>query len=492
MPDKKFYITTTIPYVNAPPHIGHAFEFVQSDAIARYRRANGDEVYFLSGADENAIKNVRAAEAAGISVQKFVDQNTEAFRSLLGVLNISIDQFIRTTEMRHKEGAQALWRATKNDIYEKEYRGLYCVGCELFYRKEELNEKGECEEHPGKKIEIVEEKNYFFRLSKYESWLKEVITQGNVRIVPEKWKNEVLSFIGQGLEDFSVSRPADRSNGWGVPVPGDESQRMYVWFDALSNYVTALGYPDTDAELYKRYWGSDGVRLHVLGKGVSRFHAIYWLAMLKSAGLPLPTNELIHGYVTTYGAKMSKTVGNVVDPSELVKKYGVDAVRYFLLREIPTMDDGDFSEEKFRLRYNADLANGLGNFTARVLALAERDANIPMPADKEVIAEIEKTKEIIAKKIDEFKLHEAVAAVWGLITFGDRYLNETAPWKMEDEKKRAEVVGSLLLVLEAVGGFVEPFLPAAGEKIKNAVVHEGDTFRTEKIALLFPRLEKGI
>jgi methionyl-tRNA synthetase len=242
----------------------------------------------------------------------------------------------------------------------------------LFYKPEELNGAGECHEHPGKKLEVVEEENYFFRLSRYADWLRDLITSGTLRIVPETRKNEMLSLIGRGLEDFSISRPVERSKHWGVPVPGDELQTIYVWYDALANYITALGYPKADAPHYRAFWAEGGKRLHVIGKGISRFHAVYWPAMLKSAGLPLPTEEFIHGYVTVEGEKISKTVGNVVDPFALVEKYGVDPVRYYLLREIPAYGDGDFGVKKFEERYHADLANGLGNFMARVLTLAAR------------------------------------------------------------------------------------------------------------------------
>jgi methionyl-tRNA synthetase len=287
-----------------------------------------------------------------------------------------IQAVLRTTEERHIKGAQALWSATKSeDIYKKKYEGLYCVGCEQFYKAEELDEKGECFEHPGKKPEVVEEENYFFRLSSYGPWLKDLLSSGKLKLVPESRKNELLSLIEQGLEDFSISRPAVRSKGWGVPVPGDPSQTIYVWYDALANYITALGYPNAEAPLYKKFWAEGDTRFHILGKGVSRFHAIYWPAMLKSANLVLPNEEFIHGYITIDGKKISKSLGNVVDPLVVAKKYGVDAVRYYLLREIPTADDGDFSEEKLLRRYNSDLANGLGNFVARVLTLVEKLPN---------------------------------------------------------------------------------------------------------------------
>ncbi len=487
----KFYITTTIPYVNAPPHLGHALEFVQADVIARSRRAAKDEVYFLSGTDDNAIKNVQAAESAGVPADEFVSRNSETFKRLLAALNISTDQFIRTTEERHKVGAQALWAATKpEDIYKKTYEGLYCTGCELFYKPEELNEKGECLEHPGRKLELVKEENYFFKLSKYGTWLHELVEGGEMEIVPDSRKNEVLAFIDRGLEDFSISRPVSRSKGWGVPVPGDPSQTIYVWYDALANYITALGYPDVNAQLYRTFWSENKHnRLHVLGKGVSRFHAIYWPAMLKSAGLPVPTKEFIHGYITVNGEKISKTLGNVVDPFAVVQKYGVDAVRYYLLREIPAYDDGDFGDEEFKNRYNSDLANGLGNFAARVLTLGAGLGKIPegLKPDAEISGYIEKTKKAVSEKTEDFKFHEALAAIWDLLSFGDSYVNKTAPWGIKDSKEKVQTVFNLVVILDNVAALLRPFLPGTAEKITGCINWDGE-LRVEKGKILFPRI----
>ena len=476
----KFYLTTTIPYVNAAPHIGHALEFVQADVIARYKRSRGDEVYFLSGSDDNAIKNVQAAEEAGVDVKKFVEQNSKIFEDLLLKLNVSTDQFIRTTEDRHKKGAQALWEATdKNYIYKKTYKGLYCVGCELFYKEEELNEKGECHEHEGKQLEEIEEENYFFKLSEFGPWLKELIESDKLKIIPATRKKETLSFIKQGLEDFSISRPVARSKNWGVQVPGDDSQTIYVWYDALANYITALGYPDERAELYEKFWAKNENRAHILGKGVSRFHAVYWPAMLKAANLPIPTLEFVHGYVTADGKKMSKSLGNVIDPFELVDKYGVDVVRYFFLREIPAAEDGDFSYEKFETRYNADLAGGLGNLVARVLSMAEK-AGVKAPdavSNKELKKAIETAKKDIEKALDEFRFNGALEAVWGLIHRSDRYIEQERPW--EDGKE--EVVSDLLFVIKEIAELLEVFLPETSEKIQAQL-------KQKKGETLFPRL----
>ena len=364
---KKFYVTTSIPYVNAAPHIGHALEFVQADVIARYHRLLNQDVHFLSGTDDNALKNVQAAEEKKIPIVEFVKENSGKFYQLKSGLNLSFDDFIGTSEKRHFEGAQAFWQACKKeDIYKKKYRGLYCVGCETFYTAKDLV-GGKCPEHKTKP-EVVEEENYFFRLSKYQDWLENLIASDQLKIIPETRKNEVLSFIHRGLEDFSISRSKKRAHGWGIPVPGNPEQIIYVWFDALANYITALDWQN-NKKLYQKYWPAD---VHVIGKGIIRFHAVYWPVMLKSAGIDLPKQEFVHGYVTTEGQKISKSLGNVIDPFDLVKKYSIDPVRYYLLREIPAYSDGDFSERRFKEIYNADLANGLGNLVARVVAIASR------------------------------------------------------------------------------------------------------------------------
>ena len=364
---KNFYVTTAIPYVNAAPHIGHALEFVETDVIARFHRLLGENVRFLSGTDDNALKNVQAAEEKGVSVADLVRINSDKFLGVIKKLNCSIDDFIRTTEKRHIDGAQALWSACKKeDVYKKSYQGLYCVGCETFYLEKDLVD-GLCPEHK-KKPEVVEEENYFFRLSTYQNWLLNLIESDELKIIPEFRKNEVVAFIKGGLTDFSISRSVRRAKGWGIPVPGDESQIIYVWFDALTNYITALNWQNNDP-LFTDFWPAD---VQVIGKGITRFHAIYWPAMLKSAGIAPPKEIFVHGYVTAEGEKISKSLGNVIDPLEYIEKYGVDAVRYYLLKEIPSYNDGDFSAARFIEVYNSELANNLGNLVSRVTKLAER------------------------------------------------------------------------------------------------------------------------
>ncbi len=364
----KFYITTAIPYVNAAPHVGHALEFVQADVIKRYRKILGDEVLLLSGGDENALKNVQAAEDAGSNVQDFVDKNSKIFEDLAEKLNIEFDIFQKGSTEEHHKSSQKLWKLCEKDIYKKEYKGLYCVGCEQFYEPGELNEKGECFEHPGRKLEEVAEENYFFKLSKYENQIRQLIKTDEIKIIPEHRKNEVLGFLKQGLQDISISRSNERAKNWGVPVPEDKNQRMYVWFDALNIYQSGIGF-DVDEEKYNKWWPAD---THVIGKGIIKFHAVYWPAFLLSAGLKLPKTLFVHGYFTVEGQKMSKTIGNVIDPFELIKKYGVDVLRYYFLREIPSTADGDFSERRLAEIYNSDLANGLGNLVSRVAKLAEK------------------------------------------------------------------------------------------------------------------------
>jgi len=463
---EKFYITTTIPYVNAPPHIGHALEFVQADAIARYQRKIGKQVYFLSGSDENAMKNVQSAEKQGIPVEDLVEENAMKFKKLLSQLDVSIDQFIRTTEERHRKGAQALWNATKKeDLYKKIYSGLYCAGCETFYKEEELNEEGECPEHPGKKPEMIEEENYFFRLSHYASWLEELITTDTLKIVPEFRKNEVLSFIRSGLEDFSVSRSVQRSKGWGVPVPEDERQTMYVWYDALANYITALGYPDEESRLFRDFWKEGSTRLHILGKGVSRFHAVYWPAMLKSAGIDLPTQEFIHGYITTNGQKISKTLGNVIDPSEIISKFGTDALRYWFLREVSTFEDGDFTQKKFRESYNGNLAKGLGNLVSRIIKMA-RNYAVPF---EERNPEFDDSP--YHEAMEKYEIQKAADFIWSRIQETDRFIQEAEPFKTikTDPERAKKDIKKSLERLWNVSELLEPFLPSTSESIQNLI-----------------------
>ena len=488
--EKNYYITTAIPYVNAKPHLGFALELVQADVLARFHRAKGFDVFFVSGTDENALKNVIAAKEQNVEVRDFVDKNAKAFLDLKGALNLSWDDFIRTTEKRHFDGATKFWLdCKKGDIYEKNYRGLYCVGCEEFKTPKELVDGKFCEEHPNQELETVEEKNYFFKLSKYKDKLLDLINSGDLEILPIGKKNEIVSFISGGLNDFSISRSKERARGWGIPVPGDESQVQYVWFDALTNYINALGFADSLPN-FKKFWEGNGNIVHLIGKGVSRFHAVYWPAMLLSAGLRLPKKILVHGYITVGGQKISKSLGNTVDPYELVNKYGADAVRYYLLKEIPSSDDGDFSVANLERVYNGELANGLGNFAARVLGLASKFGKFSADfseIESAVQEKIDAIRGLIDEKIHAFRLHEAIGAINELISFGDKYVNDHEVWKDTDSKKK-EIL-NLIVLLDNVAAFLTPFLPETAEKISKSINWlDKKNLEIKKGAGLFPRL----
>ncbi len=473
---KKFYITTAIDYVNATPHLGHALEKIQADVIARYKRSLGDEVLFLTGSDENSLKNVQSAQKENISTKKLVDKNASIFKSLKNILGLSYDDFIRTTEERHIKGAQKLWLSCQKDIYKKKYAGLYCVGCEEFYKESELKD-GLCPEHKTKP-DLIEEENYFFKLSSYQNNIKKAIEENKVKIIPETKKNEILSFIKSGVDDICISRSSERSHGWGIDVPGDNNQKIWVWFDALSNYINALDYGD-NGEKFETWWQKNPNKLHVIGKGISRFHAVYWIGMLISAGLSLPSQIFIHGYLTVDGQKMSKSLGNVIDPFELVEKYGTDAVRYYLLREISSTEDGDFTYEKFKQRYNADLAGGIGNLLARTITLAKK------PNFKK-IKETSKIKKAIAlaeqernQYLDEFKFNESLKSIWELISFCDKYINEEKPW--EGKENLSQVVSDIIFALEKISELIESFLPETSARIKKSL-------ESNKSVALFPRI----
>ena len=469
----KFYLTTAIPYVNAGPHVGYALEIVQADVIARFQRLLNKDVFFLTGSDENSLKNVQTAEEQNISTKELVDKNAKKFEDLKEILNLTFDDFIKTTEKRHIEGAQKLWLSCKKeDIYKKKYKGLYCVGCESFYTKKDLVD-GKCPEH-NTKPEIVEEENYFFKLSKYQDFLKNLISKDKIKITPKTRKNEVLAFIERGLEDFSISRSKKRAHNWGIPVPNDPEQIIYVWFDALANYITALDWQN-NGPLFKKHWPAD---IHFIGKGISRFHAIYWPAMLESAGLSLPKEIFIHGYITINGKKISKSLGNVVDPKKLTEEYGVDAVRYYLLREIPAYSDGDFSIRRFKEVYNADLANGLGNLIARVAKLCER-SSFEFKDSKTELSEEYK------KDLNSFKFDSVIKSIWEEIRSLDCYLDKKAPWKIKEEKELKTVLQEAIDNIRQIAYELQPFLPETSSKIK-------EQFKEPKIKSeksLFPRLK---
>lgn len=473
----KYYITSAIPYVNAKPHIGHALEFVQADTIARYHRAIGEDVKLLSGGDENALKNVQAAETAGEDVQSFVDKNNILFYELTKKLNCHYDVWQKGSDQAtHFPSSQKLWELCdrSGDIYQKEYSGLYCLGCEAFYTEDELNNNGECYEHPGKKLLEVTEKNYFFKLSRYQNQLIELIKNDKLKITPTERKNEILSFLKAPLLDISISRSNERAKNWGVPVPGDDSQRMYVWFDALNIYQSGVGFGWND-ELYTKYWPAN---LHVIGKGITRFHAVYWPAFLLSAGLPTPKELFIHGYFTVNGQKMSKTLGNVVDPTELIAKYGADALRYYFLAKFAPFTDGDFSEDKLKEVYNGDLANGLGNLVARVSKLCEK-SGVRVKGFK---GSFDKG---VSTNMNTFRFDLALSEIWHKIQLIDQSISGNEPWKIKDISKLKKVMHNYALDILDIAHQLTPFLPETSQKIKDQFTDVEIKFST----LLFPRLQ---
>ncbi len=460
MAQKPFYITTAIDYVNGDPHVGHAFEKVQADCFARFQRLMGRDVRFLTGSDENSIKNVQAAEKADMPTEALVEQNAAAFEGLVGKLNLSTDDFIRTTQDRHFAGATKFWQAINpDDLYKKDYTGLYCDGCEEFKSSGDLDDEGNCPDHKKPPTEIHEE-NWFFRLSRYGAMLEDLIESDTLRVYPEFRKNEVLSFIRGGLEDFSVSRSVARAKNWGVPVPGDEDQMMYVWVDALANYITALDYSEDQSALYAKYW--DGAeRTHVIGKGILRFHAVYWPAMLLSAKLPIPHNVYAHEYFTVEGQKMSKSLGNVLAPVDLTQRYGVDGARYILLSAMPYTKDGDISYDRADAKYNADLANGLGNLASRIITLAGdvsyEEPNVDLGA--------------LSSDMEAFNVPAALEKIWKIVDRANKLMEEKKPWtlkKKEDKLSQVEfteLMERFLQDLHMIATYVAPFLPETSEKI---------------------------
>jgi len=460
--ENKFYITTSIAYTNAPPHIGFALELVQADVLARYNRKLNKEVFFLTGTDEHGLKVQKEAEKHGLSPEEFSNQIAEQFKTLKDPLNISNDDFIRTTDIkRHIPVVEKIWQklVDNRDIYKQPYKGYYCVGCEAFITQKELVD-GKCSIHKTEP-QLIEEENYFFRLSKYQKQIEEIIGSDKIKIFPEERKNEVLSFVKQGLEDVSFSRSI-KSLKWGIPVPGDTEQIMYVWADALTNYISAIGY-STDVKTFGKLWPAD---VQCIGKDILRFHSIYWPAMLLSLGLSVPKSLLVHGFITANGQKMSKSLGNVIDPFGLVEKYGTDAVRYYLLREIPTTKDGDFTIEKFEKRYNSDLAFGLGNLSARISTVALKN-NIKAEGsinDKELADKLEQIKKEYSELIDQIKLNEALEKIWDLIGFCDRYIEKEKIWENSNDK--TGTIKNLVLVVGFIADLLEPFMPDTALKIK--------------------------
>ncbi len=472
---KKFYITTTLPYVNADPHLGHILEFVQADVIARYHKLLNYDVFFNTGVDEHGLKIYQKAQESKLDPQEYCDIYAKKFDNLKSAFNLSYNSFIRTTDEHHIKAAQEFWKKCQEngDIYKKIYKIKYCVGCELEKTESELV-NGECPIHPNLEIEIIEEENYFFKYSKYQKVLLDFYKKNANFVVPESRLNEIKEFTKRGLEDFSISRLKEKMP-WGILVPNDNNHVMYVWFDALVNYVSALGWPE-NSKKFKDFWPC----LQVAGKDNLRQQSSMWQAMLLSAGLPNSKQIFIHGFITVNGQKMSKSLGNVIDPIELKNKYGTDAVRYYLLREISPTEDGDFTYEKFEQRYNSDLAGGIGNLVARTMALFFKLNKIEKPS-LFIKKAVEKANKDCFDFLRNYKFNDSLKSIWELLSFCDKYINNEKPWEGKDNS--LQVVSDVIFALENIAELLSPFLPETSEKIKNII--KGN----KNAEILFPRIK---
>jgi len=504
--DRVFYLTTPIYYVNATPHLGHAYTTIVADAMARYHRLAGDDVRFLTGTDEHGDKIAQAAAKAGVKPRAYTDGISAKFRETWQRLGISNDDFIRTTEERHRTVVQgilqALWDA--GEIYLGKYGGHYCFGCERFYTEKEIVD-GKCPDHQTP-LTWIEEENYFFKMSKYQGWLIDYINARPDLIRPERYRNEILGFLRDPLQDLSISRPRTRLE-WGIPLPFDDKYVTYVWFDALINYVSALGQPGGDT--FKRYWPHVE---HLIGKDILKPHAIYWPCMLKAVGLDVFRHLDVHGYWNIGGGKMSKSIGNVVEALALTDKYGHDAFRYFLMREMTFGLDADFSEEALVGRLNADLANDLGNLVSRATTLlakaepTEKPTMAVIPADREVLAMADDARRRVERAMEQFAFHRALEAIWEFIGAVNRYIDTTQPWALAKDPAKApelnRVLATLADSLRFLGIILAPFLPDAAAKIRraigdgrepslaNAAMGRINTIpRVERLSGLFPRVD---
>ena len=472
MASKPYYITTAIPYANGPPHIGHAYEAIATDAIARFMRLDGYDVFFLTGTDEHGLKMQQSAAREGLSVRELSDRNVARFQEMIERLDCSNDQFIRTTEARHYRASSAIWErmAKAGDIYLSKYSGWYSVRDEAYYADDETSVGADNVRRgpTDTPVEWVEEESYFFRLSKYQEPLLKLYREHPDFVLPEARRNEVASFVRGGLQDLSVSRT---TFDWGVPVPGDPEHVMYVWVDALTNYITGVGFPDTESEKFRRYWPAD---LHVIGKDIVRFHAVYWPAFLMSAGIEVPRRIFSHGFVFNRGEKMSKSVGNVIDPFALADAYGVDQLRYFFLREVPFGQDGNYSHEAIVARINADLANDLGNLAQRSLAMIARNCGGVLPAPGAFSANdaaiLRRADGMIATARDALatqQLHQVLNATWAVVAEANRYFAGEAPWALAktDPARMETVLYVTAEVTRQIAILAQPFMPASCAKL---------------------------
>ena len=468
----RYSLTTAIAYPNGPPHIGHAYEAIATDAIARFKRLDGFDVFFLTGTDEHGQKMQQTAQREGITPRELTERNVPRFRAMVQRFNCSNDDFIRTTEQRHYRSSAAIWQRMEaaGDIYLSKYAGWYSVRDEAFYADAEtsVGPDGVRRGPTVTPVEWVEEESYFFRLSAYQEKLLALYSQNPDFVLPETRMNEVVSFVRGGLQDLSISRT---TFDWGIPVPGNSRHIMYVWVDALTNYITAVGFPDTDGDRFRRYWPAD---LHVIGKDILRFHAVYWPAFLMSAGIALPRRIFSHGFLFNRGEKMSKSVGNVIDPFALADAYGVDQLRYFLLREVPFGQDGNYSHEAIVNRTNADLANDLGNLAQRSLSMIARNCSgiVPQPgtlsaADRALLASADAMIAAARRAMETQQLHQVLNGVWSVVAEANRYFAAEAPWSLAktDPGRMGTVLFVTAEVLRQVAILAQPFMPASATRL---------------------------
>jgi methionyl-tRNA synthetase len=492
MAERRYYLTTPIYYVNDAPHIGHAYTTLACDVLARFKRLDGCDVMFLTGTDEHGQKVEKSAIAAGMTPQAFTDKVSQNFRDLARTMNYSNDDFIRTTEPRHIRSCQAIWQrlAERNEIYLDKYAGWYAVRDEAYYAEDELTTgpNGKKIAPSGAEVEWVEEPSYFFRLGAWQERLLAFYEANRDFIAPESRRNEVISFVRGGLRDLSVSRTSFK---WGVPVPGDPAHIMYVWLDALTNYITASGFPDLESATYKRFWPAD---LHMVGKDILRFHAVYWPAFLMAADLPPPRRVFAHGWWTNEGQKISKSLGNIIDPLKLIERYGLDPVRYFLLREIPFGNDGDFSHRAMVHRMNGDLANDFGNLAQRVLSMIAKNcgARVPAPgaftaADAALLDAAKGLHGRLAAEIDRQAFHIALEAAWQVVGAANRYVDEQAPWALRktDPARMGTVLYVVAEVVRRIAMLIQPFMPESCGKLLDqlAVAPDKRSFTSLELAL---------
>lgn len=470
--EKTFYITTAIDYSNGDPHIGHAFEKLGADCIARYKRIRGYTVKFCIGMDEHGQNVAQTAEAAGMATQEWVDRIAETFQDTWRVLSISNTDFIRTTEPRHERTVQELLRriSSSDQIYQGSYKGYYCIGCEAFKLEKDLVD-GQCSEHPTREVKWVEEPNYFFRLSEYSQWLLDLYTEDPEFLRPKAKMNEIRNIVEAGLQDLSVSRS---KVPWGIQWPDDPEHTIYVWFDALINYLSATGFP---SDGWDDMWPAD---LHVIGPDIARFHAAIWPAMLQAAQIPIPRGIWSHGWVKLAGGRFSKTAGVKIQLNDAIERYGPDALRYFLLREVPWDSDGNFSWERFDARYTSDLADGYGNLSSRVLAMIVKycDATVPSSTHQtELDTKGSQTIEKYAKAMDNYLLHNGARTVWDLVAAANGFIEESAPWalaKQGDSEKLSVVLAALARCLCRITILATPFLPTKAEQVWSDMGMAGD------------------